>query len=89
MSLGDPAGIGAEVVAKSWERRREERLPPFFVVGDVAAIEAVWSGPISVIGEPADTFDHFDSSLPIIRVTGGAARSSLRCTCASAGLMMP
>jgi 4-hydroxythreonine-4-phosphate dehydrogenase len=73
VSLGDPAGIGAEVVAKSWERRREEGLPPFFVVGDVAALAAVWSGPIAVIGEPADTFDHFDSALPIIRVAGGGA----------------
>ena len=71
MSLGDPAGIGAEVVAKSWERRREEGLPPFFAVGDVSAVEAVWKGPIAVIGEPAGVFDHFDHALPLIRVAGG------------------
>ena len=73
VSLGDPAGIGAEVVVKSWERRREEKLPPFFAVGDVAAIEAVWRGPLAVIGEPADAFDYFDSALPVIRVAGGGA----------------
>ena len=73
VSLGDPAGIGAEVVVKSWERRREEGLPPFFAVGDVAAIEAVWRGPIAVIGEPADTLDYFDCALPVIRVSGGGA----------------
>jgi 4-hydroxythreonine-4-phosphate dehydrogenase len=73
VSLGDPAGIGAEVVAKSWELRREEGLPPFFAVGDVAAIEAVWRGPIAVIGEPADTLDYFDNALPVIRVAGGGA----------------
>ena len=72
VSLGDPAGIGAEVVAKSWERRREENLPPFFAVGDVAAIEAVWRGPIAVIGEPGDARDYFDNALPIIRVSGGS-----------------
>ena len=71
MSIGDPAGIGAEVVAKSWERRREEGLPPFFAVGDVTAVEAVWNGPIAIIGEPADVYDHFDHALPLIRVTGG------------------
>jgi 4-hydroxythreonine-4-phosphate dehydrogenase len=74
VSLGDPAGIGAEVVVKSWERRREEGLPPFFAVGDVAAIEAVWGGPIAVIGEPADALDYFDTALPVIRVAGGGAR---------------
>jgi 4-hydroxythreonine-4-phosphate dehydrogenase len=58
------------VVAKTWLRRREEGLPPFFAVGDVSALEAVWDGPIAVIGEPADVFDHFDHALPLIRVTG-------------------
>ncbi len=72
VSLGDPAGIGAEVVAKSWERRREENLPPFFAVGDVAAIEAVWRGSITVIGEPSDALDYFDRALPVIRVAGGS-----------------
>jgi len=61
------------VVAKSWERRREEGLPPFFAVGDVSAVEAVWDGPIAIIGEPANAFDHFDHALPLIRVTGDAA----------------
>jgi len=73
VSIGDPAGIGAEVVAKSWERRREEGLPPFFAVGDVTAVEAVWNGPIAIIGEPADVYDHFDHALPLIRVTGDTA----------------
>jgi 4-hydroxythreonine-4-phosphate dehydrogenase len=73
VSLGDPAGIGAEVVAKAWERRHAEGLPPFFAVGDVAAIEAVWRGPITVIGEPSDAPDYFDRALPVIRVAGGSA----------------
>jgi 4-hydroxythreonine-4-phosphate dehydrogenase len=73
VSIGDPAGIGAEVVAKAWERRREAGLPPFFAVGDVAAVEAAWRGPIAVIGEPRNTLDYFDRALPIIRVAGGGA----------------
>jgi 4-hydroxythreonine-4-phosphate dehydrogenase len=68
VSLGDPAGIGAEVIAKSWERREEENLPAFFVVGDVAAIEAVWDGPLAVIADPADAAGKFDTALPVIRV---------------------
>ena len=34
VSLGDPAGIGPEVVAKSWENRHVEGLPPFVAIGD-------------------------------------------------------
>ena len=34
VSLGDPAGIGPEIVVKAWARRAALRLPDFFVVGD-------------------------------------------------------
>ena len=68
VSLGDPAGIGAEVIAKSWDRREAERLPPFFAVGDVAAIESIWSGPLAVIDEPGDALDVFAEALPVIRI---------------------
>ena len=68
VSLGDPAGIGAEVIAKSWERRQAQGLPPFFAVGDAAAIQAVWPGPLAVIGDPAEAAGAFDEGLPVIRV---------------------
>lgn len=68
VSLGDPAGIGAEVIAKSWERREAEGLPPFFAVGDAAAVESVWNGPMTIIDEPADAIGVFDSALPVIKV---------------------
>jgi 4-hydroxythreonine-4-phosphate dehydrogenase len=66
--LGDPAGIGAEVIAKSWERRFEAGLSPFFAVGDVGAIEAAWEGPIAVISDPARATSLFGEALPVIRV---------------------
>jgi 4-hydroxythreonine-4-phosphate dehydrogenase len=68
VSLGDPAGIGAEVIAKSWERRTEASLPPFFAVGDVGAIEAAWKGPVATIAEPKEAVGLFSSALPVIRV---------------------
>ena len=73
VSLGDPAGIGAEVIAKSWERRRTERLTPFFAVGDVAAVEAVWHGPIATVGDPTEAAAVFDTALPIISVADSTA----------------
>jgi 4-hydroxythreonine-4-phosphate dehydrogenase len=68
VSLGDPAGIGPEVIAKSWEKRVEAGLPPFFAVGDVGAIESAWKGPVAVIAEPKDAAGLFDTALPVIRV---------------------
>jgi len=31
VSLGDPAGIGPEVIAKCWDNRAEFNLPPFVI----------------------------------------------------------
>ena len=51
--MGDPAGIGPEVIAKAWDARRAAGLDPFFVVGDARAIERVWYGPVERIGDPS------------------------------------
>lgn len=34
LSVGEPAGIGAEIIAKAWLLRRDKALPPFYVVSD-------------------------------------------------------
>lgn len=36
VSLGDPAGVGPEIIAAAWERREELGLPEFVVVGGAA-----------------------------------------------------
>src|SRR5262245_520142 len=69
ISLGDPAGIGAEVIGKSWERRQAESLPLFFAVGDVSALEASWAGPVAVIEEPGEAAEAFGRALPVISVS--------------------
>ena len=73
VALGDPAGIGPEIIAKSWEQREAEALPAFFAVGDCDAIEAVWKGPLRAIDDPGEARDVFGSALPVIRVGGGQA----------------
>ena len=73
VALGDPAGIGPEIVAKSWERRDALGVPPFFAVGDCEAIEAVWRGPIETIASPDEAVDCFAHALPLIRVGGGCS----------------
>jgi 4-hydroxythreonine-4-phosphate dehydrogenase len=73
VSLGDPAGIGPEVVAKSWERRLDEKLPPFFAVGDLAAVEAVWAGPVEAIGSPTEAARVWESALPLVQIADSTA----------------
>ena len=65
ISLGDPAGVGPEIVAKAWALRRERDLPPFFAVGDSASIRAVWDGPITLIDAADKAPAAFDSALPV------------------------
>ncbi len=48
-------------------RRKEENLPAFFAVGDLAALESVWDGPVQVVENPEDASSVFDISLPLVR----------------------
>lgn len=66
--LGDPAGIGPEIVAKSWVMREARGLPSFFAVGDPASLRAVWLGPVVPIGSPAEAAALFGSALPCLQV---------------------
>ncbi len=68
VALGDPAGIGPEVVAKAWEARTARDLSPFFAVGDIRSVEAVWSGPVVRIDNPAAAERCFADALPVIEV---------------------
>lgn len=68
VSMGDPAGIGPEIIAKAWERRAAAGLYPFFVVGDHRAIAAVWQGPIAPIANPAEAGAAFDKGLPVLSI---------------------
>jgi len=68
VAMGDPAGIGPEILAKAWSRRGEERLAPFFAVGDGRAIARVWDGPVARIGAPDEAVAVFGDALPLLTV---------------------
>jgi 4-hydroxythreonine-4-phosphate dehydrogenase len=69
VSLGDPAGIGPEVVGKCWDHRDRFGLPPFVAIGDPRSLAAVWDGPVAVIDDPREADDAFDVGLPILAIT--------------------
>ncbi|MES2290561.1 MAG: 4-hydroxythreonine-4-phosphate dehydrogenase PdxA [Pseudomonadota bacterium] len=68
ISLGDPSGIGPEIVGKAWAMREEADLPPFFAVGDAATICHGWTGPIARIDSPGEAAGVFGAALPVMHI---------------------
>ena len=68
VSLGDPAGIGPEVVAKCWDQRVSFGLPPFVAVGDPRSLAQVWDGELAIIDDPRLATDVFHRGLPLVPV---------------------
>jgi len=68
VSLGDPAGIGPEVIAKCWDNRDRLDLPPFVAIGDPRSVAAVWDGPIELVEDPRQADSAFDYGLPLIQL---------------------
>lgn len=70
VTMGDPAGIGIEITAKSWLARNERQLPPFFLVGNMSIIEKSLKPlfdalPIQKISNSTETYSVFATHLPI------------------------
>ena len=98
ISMGDPAGIGPEILGKAWARRNEAGLPVFFATGDARAISAVWDGPVQPISHPDAAQGVFGDALPVLTVEDGGeivpgvpdvegARCALRALELAAGLV--
>ena len=68
VSLGDPAGIGPEILAKCWDNRDTFGLAPFVAIGDPRSVRAVWDGPIATIDDPREADSAFDVGLPLIQI---------------------
>jgi 4-hydroxythreonine-4-phosphate dehydrogenase len=77
LSLGDPAGIGPEMIAAAWAARGAAQLPPFFVVGGAQILAAAAASrgldvPIARISDPGEAADAFSTSLPALELSNGA-----------------
>jgi 4-hydroxythreonine-4-phosphate dehydrogenase len=69
VSLGDPAGIGPEVVAKCWDGRNDFGLAPFVAIGDPRSLASVWDGPLELIDDPKQADSVFDYALPVLQIS--------------------
>ena len=77
VSLGDPAGIGPELIAEAWSQRGSLDLPPFAVIGGAGVmVEAARTRgielPVAAISEPAAAAAMFDKALPVLGTLDGA-----------------
>lgn len=71
LSLGDPAGIGPEIIAAAYAASGREKLRPFFVVGGAEVLRAAASLrgielSVTQIAEPAEANRAFESGLPVL-----------------------
>src|SRR5690606_14021468 len=77
ISLGDPAGIGPELIIAAWARREGEGLAPFFVAGGASVLRAA-AGETALelveIGDPAEAAPAFRHGLPVLGTADGAYR---------------
>lgn len=77
VSLGDPAGIGPELICAAWVERRGHSIPAFCVVGGnaqllkSAAASRGLSLPIAEISDIAEAADIFGKALPLIAPQAG------------------
>jgi 4-hydroxythreonine-4-phosphate dehydrogenase len=68
VTLGDPSGVGPEVVAKAWQQRETAGLAPFFAVGDMRSLAAVTDAPLVRIQSPGEAIGLFGKALPCLSV---------------------
>jgi 4-hydroxythreonine-4-phosphate dehydrogenase len=77
VSLGDPAGVGPELLCEAWARREAETLPPFFAVGGGellkrAAIRRGLDIAVARMETPEEAAERFDEALPVLGDYDGA-----------------
>ncbi len=68
LTLGDPAGVGPEIVVKAWQELRHSG-PPFLVVGDFQSLASASSGGASILKRviaPSEGAAAFPDALPVL-----------------------
>ncbi len=70
VTMGEPAGIGPDIALMAWRDRAELQLPPFYLIGDPALMEAraqrLGIGVPVVEVLPEEAIDSFAFGLPVV-----------------------
>lgn len=83
LSMGEPAGVGPEVIAKAWSALRAEG-PVFAVIGDAALMRAQGQ-PVEAILSLADAAGVFGRAIPVLDTPLPASVTPGRPEAANAG----
>lgn len=73
ITMGDPAGIGPDIILMSWQRRHKDQLPPFIVIGCPSALAhraEILGMPVSIepVASAQSSLEPFSSALPVYAV---------------------
>ncbi|HUC60919.1 MAG TPA: 4-hydroxythreonine-4-phosphate dehydrogenase PdxA [Alphaproteobacteria bacterium] len=71
ITMGEPAGIGGEILLAAWRARAEHALPPFFAIDDVDRLKALarrlgLAVPVELVTEPEAARELFATALPVL-----------------------
>jgi len=67
LTMGEPAGVGGELTVKAWQARDQEKLSPFFVIGDPDWLRASDKDvPVQEIQNPAEALKVFETAIPVL-----------------------
>ncbi|AWK89022.1 4-hydroxythreonine-4-phosphate dehydrogenase PdxA [Azospirillum thermophilum] len=71
VTMGEPAGIGGDILLKAWAARAAAGLPPFFVIDDPDRLAALAARigldvPVRRIASAAEAAQLFDKALPVL-----------------------
>lgn len=75
LSLGDPAGVGPELIAAAWADRVALDLPPFLVAGGAHVLQAAARSrgldvPVRLVDDPRAASSVFNDALPVLGAAG-------------------
>jgi len=69
ITMGEPAGIGPDLIANLWVDRKKNNLPPFVYFGAPEALKASKPDiPLEVIDSVSDAVSIFDKAVPVCAV---------------------
>ncbi|MEM6811816.1 MAG: 4-hydroxythreonine-4-phosphate dehydrogenase PdxA [Pseudomonadota bacterium] len=69
LTMGEPAGVGAEISVKTWKNREKEGLSAFFLIDNHERLSKTFPDiDIQIINSPGEAFDVFDKALPVMNI---------------------
>ena len=69
VTMGEPAGVGGEIILKAWQARVEQDLPAFFTIDNIPRLKAIAPDcPIKEISTPDEAMDAFNHALPVLNI---------------------